>query len=426
LNTRSLEAIRKEWAAGWTVVLSGAIGYGTGGAMLSFLLGLFIMPMHKDLGLPVSAVTIFPIIMLVWGLCSPFAGLLIDRIGSRRAAILGSIGLAICTASLWKLPISQFNLYAIAVIIGLFNPLTSVASYAKGVGGWFRHSIGTAFGLVMNGGSFVAIFAVPAIAKTIEIYGWRAGFLGIAIIIFCVGLPIITALFFEYSSNENSIGRHQTDEHRRTPLSGMAYQETLRSPRFWAFGLTFLIATISVGGFMAHLQPLLADKGFGLSEAIALGLVYVISVSAGRMAGGVLLDTCWDCAVACVLLVLAGVGGLALAGLGPNASMIVVTLAVAALGLGQGAEADFVAYFMLRRFGMLSFSANVATMTTATSFGSAIGGWLYAHLFDISGNYVIASYVGGIMYMLSGIMTLFIGICENLTVRRRDIYSGPR
>ena len=86
---------REEWRRGWPVLLAAAIGYGTGGAMLILLGGLFIKPMRDALGWSTAAVTLMPIVTLVWARCNPSAGAVIDRFGSRAIGYLGMIGLSL-------------------------------------------------------------------------------------------------------------------------------------------------------------------------------------------------------------------------------------------------------------------------------------------------------------------------------------------
>ena len=87
------------------------------------------------------------------------------------------IVIAVCTALIGVLPVNQALLYVLVVMIGLFAPVTNVASYTRGIASWFRQSVGTAFGLALNGSSVIALFAIPATAAAIGTYGWRAEFL---------------------------------------------------------------------------------------------------------------------------------------------------------------------------------------------------------------------------------------------------------
>ena len=97
--------------------------------------------------------------------------------------------------------------------------------------------------------------------------------------------------------------------------------------------------------------------------------------------------------------------------------MIFLIGAVLLIGMDQGAEADFVAYFALQRFGMRSFATIVGTIAMASSLGLAIGGWSFAHLFDTRGDYFIACIIGGGAYIVAGLLMLMTGIIEKTKAR---------
>lgn len=399
-------AVVTEWRRGWPVVLAAACGYGAGGSMIMMTAGLFIKPMREALGWSTAAVTIAPIISLVWAFSSPFAGAAVDKFGSRRIALGGGIGLAACAGALAILPITPWILYTIAVILGILGPFANVAPYARGIASWFRYSFGSALGIALNGVSVVALVSVPVVSAAIYHYGWRAGYGAVAALIMVIGLPIVFALFRERDARDGEpIGGDE-------PISGHTFQQAVRDVRFWAFLGVFAFGSLPLGGFMGHLQPLLADQGFGITEATGLVMLYAVSVSIGRIAGGILLDRFWDCAVAAILLFFAGCGGLALGHLQVDAPYMLVGTAVFLVGMGQGAEADFIAYFGRRTFGLRAYSTILGTQAMASSLGMAAGAFLFAKLFDLHGDYLIACYVGGASFLLAGAIVLSVGLGE--------------
>lgn len=294
-----------EWRNGWPVVLSGAIGYGTGGAMILLLASLFIKPMRDALGWSTSAVTIAPIITLVWALCYPMAGAAIDRFGGRRVAIFGSVGLAGCALLLATVPISRVSFYGTAVLIGLFCSLTAVPTYTRGIASWFRSGVGLAFGVALSGSALVAIGATPLTGTTIDAFGWRAGYLTLAGIILLIGLP---AILLGYRERPGTV--HSGDA--EAPAAGRRMGEAVRDARFWCYFAAFGIACIPLGGFVGHLQPLLASKGFPLAQALSLGVLYALAMSFGKIAGGLLLDRLWPFGVAAAITTVAAAGPSAL------------------------------------------------------------------------------------------------------------------
>jgi predicted MFS family arabinose efflux permease len=401
-----------EWRRGWPVVAAATFGYGTGGAMFMMTAGLFIKPMRDALGWSTAAVTIAPIISLVWAFSSPFAGAVVDKFGSRPVALVAAIALMLCAIALATAPITSVTFYSIAVLIGIIGPMTNIASYARGIATWFRYSFGTALGVTLNGVSLVALISVPAVSAAIFNYGWRAGYVALAGIILVLGVPIVFALFRERPQEDT--GQGEVSE----PLSGYTLAEAMRDARFWAFVAAFGIGSIPLGGFLGHLQPLLASQGFGIAEATGLGVLYAVSVSIGRITGGVLLDRFWDCAVAGIMFALAGLGGLALGHLTIETTYLIVGAIVFLIGMGQGAEADFIAYFGRRTFGLRAYSTLLGTLAMASSLGMAAGGFSFAKLFDLQGNYLLACYLGGASFLLAGFIIFAVGLGEKMKVWR--------
>lgn len=401
-----------EWRKGWPVIVAAGMGYGTGGSMILLLAGLFIKPMRDTLGWSTTAVTISPLITLTWALCYPLTGAAIDRLGSRNVAIAGILGLIICTLLIAILPISQISLFGMAALIGVFASMSAVPTYSRGIATWFKRDLGLALGVALSGSALVAIFATPLTGNMIAVFGWRTGFLTIAGIMLTVGLPLIVYLYRE------SVTTSPSSAANVIPLSGAALGEALRDARFWFYLLSFTSACVALGGTLAHLQPLLAEKGVPLNEAISLGVVYALAMTFGKVVGGILLDRFWPFAVAAVITILAASGAAGLAVMDSYSSHLLVAIMTASIGLAQGAEADFVAFFILRSFGMRAFSAIVGFVAMVVTLGLTVGAWLFGALFDIFGNYEAASIIGAGFLATAGLLILTAGFCERQIAKR--------
>ncbi|MCE7795642.1 MFS transporter [Sphingobium sufflavum] len=411
-----------EWRRGWPVVLAAGIGYGTGGAMILLMAGLFIKPMRDALGWSTSAVAIAPIVSLVWALCYPFSGWAIDRIGSRRAGIAGALGLAVCFAALGLLPISQTMLFTMAALLGVFASLTAVPTYTRAVASWFRRGVGLAFGITLSGSALVTIFATPFTGTMIAQHGWRAGFLTMAGITLLIGLPVIL-LFYRERTQDGAAGATAagvTAAPVAAPISGATIGEALRDARFWLYFFAFAIACVPLGGFVGHLQPMLADKGFPLATALSLGVMYALSISFGKVVVGILLDRLWSFGVAAGVTMLAGLGAVGLASAGAGTPLPLIAAMLFVIGTGQGAEGDFVAYFALRSFGMRAFATIVGLLGMMSTVGLAIGAFLFSQIFDRTGSYVLACGIGAGCLLLSGVMLVATGVAD----RRRGAVRG--
>lgn len=371
----------------WLVVAAAAVGYGTGGALMMNVLGLFILPMRDALGWSISAVTIAPIVSLVWALASPIAGGVIDRVGSRTAAIWGMVVLAGCLAAMSVLPPHPGLLYGAAVAIGLCCAFTAVPTYTRAVATWFRGNVGLAFGLTLSGSSLVAIAALPLTGAAIVHGGWQAGLLALAGLIIALGLTVV-ALGLRECPAAPADGPGTPAERP----SGLGI--VVREVRFWLYAGVFALACVAVGGFVGHLQPILRLQGFTLTTAVSFGVLYSVAISIGRIGGGALLDRLPPYLVAAVMLSLAALGAAVLPSVDPAGGVVLAALLVLLLGLGHGAEADFLAFFGLRTFGLAAFSAIVGIYSMVSSLAVSLGIFIFGLIADGAGSYRPACYLG--------------------------------
>lgn len=394
-KTSTSDAAGAEWRNGARPLIASTVGYGCGVGMFTYVSGLFILPMQAESGLSASAVTISAITSMVVGLGSPFAGMMVDRWGSRKVAITGLTLFGACLLLLAAIPLDVRYLYAVAVMMGAAGALCSTTPFARCVAGWFRVRVGSALGLTMNGTPLVAFCVSPIISFVIYSYGWRAGFLTLAGIVFLFALPIVA-----WNMREAPIRTSRTTQGYFQGLSG-----SLRTPAFWLLSLSIGLASLAIGGFLAHLAPLLTSKGLPLSFVTGLVMLYAISIIIGRLGGGFLIDRFWDGGVAFVLLALSAVGAAFLAGLGGTAA-IVIAIGILLVGMGQGVEADMIAYFAQKIFGMERYSAILGLWTLVSSVLIAIGGMTFARIYDITGSYISAIWLGAVCFLLAGIIML--------------------
>ncbi|QIB66900.1 MFS transporter [Kineobactrum salinum] len=78
------------------------------------------------------------------------------------------------------------------------------------------------------------------------------------------------------------------------------------------------------------------------------------------------------------------------------------------IGLGQGAEADFVAFFCLKLFGLRSYSTLVGFNMMAVGFGLALGAIGFAAIVDQFGDYTLAMKLASVFFVIGGIIILVI------------------
>lgn len=400
-----------EWRRGWRTLAGSSVGTALSYGLFLMTAGLFIIPMQKEFGWSRSEVSIGPIVGLLAAMLAPLGGVVIDRFGPRRVAIAGLVALGLIHVLLAVMPPSKVYLYSVVAVLAVVATVTSAVIYCAGVVRWFQKNAGLAIGITMSGLSLTAAAALPALAWVIGNLGWREGYLALSALALFVGVPFVVAWFRE-APPAAPAGQGAATAASRGPSAadGMDMREAIRDKRFWLCVACFGGAALPIGGFMSQLQPLLIGNGFDTTSAAAAGSVFALSIGFGRLAGGALLDRLHAPTVAAVLLAVPAFGALLLVNGSTETVWIIAAIAVFLLGLGQGAEADFIAFFTLRIFGMRSYATIYATIGASVGAGMALGGIGFAALHDIAGTYDIAVYVSAAIYLLAAMLALAIRV----------------
>lgn len=391
---RARNAGRVEWREGRSVLTAATIGYGTGSGMFFMTASLFIEPMRNALGWSTIALTIGPAAGLVVALGQPLAGRLTQRFGGRAVAISGALLLAMAFLAMAFTPENQAIYLCMGLLIGLIGPLTTTVPYSRCIATFFSRNLGFALGIALSGSSLVSLVTIPLVNQMIAAFGWRAGYLTLAGVTGLIGLPLLYLMLRERPVVQSKL-------QVSVPVHGAG--TLLRNRIFWLLLIALLLAAMPLGGFVMHIVPILLDRGASETLATTLGVVYAMSISIGRIAGGAMLDRFHDGAVAFILLASSALGALILGQFPASLPVAILFIAVLLVGLGQGAEADFIGYFGLRFFGHAIYPTVVGYYSVAVGIGFAGGGFVFAVLRDWSGNYSLACHLAAICFVVGGI-----------------------
>jgi len=208
-----------------------------------------------------------------------FAGLIVDKIGVRRA-----YGAAV---ALWSL---AGMAHAAAVSVGQFVMARAALALTESVGGpatvkasaqylpLRERSIGLGIiSMAPNIGAVLAPLVVPLLAVT---WGWKSAF------IITGGLGFVWVVFWIRSTKALAVNNQDDPVNRSEPI---AWRELLTDTRTWAITFTKALADM-VFWFMLFWIPDLFGKVFGLGQAQIAGpiaLAYTMA-ALGALAAGIL------------------------------------------------------------------------------------------------------------------------------------------
>lgn len=391
----------------WWVVFGSTVGLIVGnGPIVFFTFGLFLGPVTREFGW--DRATFSTSLLVGHGLAAaayPLLGRAIDRYGIRRVSLTSIVLFALSLSALSLTPSSPAVFIAMAGLVGLLSAGQAPLPYAKAVTSWFDERRGLALGIAMTGIGIGATLVPQYARAVISAYGWRAGYVALAALMFVVAFPVVTIFIREPDS------RARTRIYGESALPGLTLRESAQSADFWFLAIPVFLVVTSINGIIGHLVPLLTDRGFAIREATTTLSAVGLSTIAGRLVSGYLLDRFFApyVAAALFLLPLAGVGILAAGVGGPG-----LILAATALGFGLGAEVDVIGFLVSRYFGLRSFGEIYGCMFAIFTVGTGLGPLLMGLSFDRTRSYTFALGVFGISL-----------VCASALVSRLGQYRFP-
>ena len=379
---------------GWVIVTTSVLGITVSfGSLVIFTFGVFLKPLSGQFGWSRAEVSLaFTLTALMVAVFSPFIGRTVDRLGARKVLLpcVAVYGAAFCCLALVK---TLAGLYAIYILLGVVGNGTTQLCYARVISAWFDRRRGLALATMMAGVGAGAIGIPPLATWLIEAFGWREAYLLLGASVFVLGM-IPAALWLR----ETPPYPERAHPKKSRAKVGMRGAEAARTPVFWLLLTGFFLFSVSVNGSVAHLIPILTDRGIASATAALAASILGVLTLGGRLLTGVLLDRFFGSRVAGIFFAIAAVG---VAILSQAHEISTAFLGAALIGLGMGAEADVMPYLISRYFGLASFSEIYGYAFTAYALAGALGPLLMGWGFDRFHSYSSAL-LGLVAAMLTG------------------------
>jgi MFS family permease len=384
-----------EWRRGGKVVLGAHLAMATGSSLSFYTSSLFVVPLASQFGWSRSEIAAGAAVGVLGSFAAPLIGGAADRYGAKPVALLFAVLTAIMVIALSQLSGSHAQYMLISGLFGVVAPGCSGLVYSRAVSGWFVRSRGRALGVMAAGASTGALIFSPMIAWSIAQHGFSGGYLALAAILVCLGIPAITWGLEDRKGGESNVVL--ASEADRAPLEGVkeALWDILRSRSFIALALTVLALNAPSAGVLTQLDPLLAQNNVA-APALLIAL-FAVAVLVGRVGIGWLFDS-FDARLVAALFTLAGVLGCIL--LTTGMPLAAVVLAVALVGFLQGMETDIIGYFVARHFDRSQFGMVFGLLFTISMIGMGVGVVGFGKLYDATRSYDQA------LHMAAGFLTV--------------------
>ncbi len=377
-----------------------------------YTFSLFLVALVHEFGWSRAAVAgAFSVFVLMHAICSPVAGRLVDRFGSRAlvhggALVLGA-ALVGCSqiSALWQL----YACFGVLAAVGV-TAMGWVSGVAL-VGRWFSRRLGLALGIIGGGIGLGTFVGAPPIQYLIDGYGWRTAYLALAVVVAVVPQPL--ALLLRARPEELGLRRDGAPaatspegadrraesaaaHDRRVVDAAWVRQEwnvarAVRTRRFQLLFLTFGLTTFATQQTHAHQAAYLVGSGYDpMLAAMVVGTVGLLSILS-RIVIGLASDALGRerlfslgmvAGVASMLLMLSFAGG--------QSAPALLFLYAALFATGYSTAPTLTPAITADLFAGRHYGAIYGVLMLCNGLGGALGAWTGGYIYDHTGSYQLA------------------------------------
>jgi MFS family permease len=361
----------------------------------------FIVPISEDFGWSRTLTTMgLTLILLMQAASSIPIGYLVDRIGSRRLALVGMISSPLGFALLGTATGSESNWLLLWLIMGTVTMPVQSTIWTAAISTAFTKSRGMALGVAMCGTSLAAALFPWLGAILIQNFGWQKAMLYQALIWIALTYPFIFVFFRTARDKE-----HAADREVRTALeTGMTLKQGLRSSVFWRMLVVGASYTFVLPTMIINFIPIQTDGGVDPIQAASIAAVIGLASLAGRLTTGFLVDRINAVRVGAVAFLMPALGCVVLVvyGITPETALFTGIM----LGLAQGAELDVFGYLTSRYFGLRYFGSLFGCILLSLTLGAGLGHVGASMIFDTTGDYSAFMWLTAIVSVLCSLCFL--------------------
>ena len=267
----SLPLLYGHWSTAIACMATQGLGMGVFG-----IYGLFVLPLHRELGIDVASLNLgLALMMVLMGVMGPALGPILDKTSIKRIMMLGAVWamLGFCLLSTAFNALTLILYYSFTVIgLGLYGPMTGNTLLVKS----YTADRARALAIAALGVSIASMLLPPLVAYLLELYDWHVAMVVVGLI---SGICVFSALWLAVPDVPPHAG--QTEEHEAPIDTSTAF---LRRASFWIIGLVFAIifsaAVLTTTSYIPHLQTLgysVMDASLLLASGGAAGMVGKLS-----------------------------------------------------------------------------------------------------------------------------------------------------
>ncbi|HEX2131172.1 MAG TPA: MFS transporter [Actinophytocola sp.] len=288
---------RVHWA--WWVAIAAFVTL-IGAAGFRAVPSVLIDPLHEEFGWSRATISAAVSINLVlFGLISPFAAALMDRLGMRRVVagalvlVAAGSGLTVFMTASWQL------LLCWGVLVGVGTGSMSMAFVATVTSRWFVRHRGLVSGVLTAAGATGQLVFLPLVATLATDHGWRTPALVVAACALAV-VPLVLTLLRDHPSEVGTTAYGAAHDQVAAPVTVTGssaaravgvLRDAARTRTFWLLAGGFAICGASTNGLVGtHFVSAAHDHGMPHTTAASLLALIGLFDVAGTILSGWLTD----------------------------------------------------------------------------------------------------------------------------------------
>jgi MFS family permease len=329
------------------------------------------------------------------GVCLPWVGGLIDRIGGRKTLISG--GLVLCAGLLFASTISAlWHFYFwIGIVSAVGIALIGMVPHVAIISREFPQRRGTALGIAWAGGGLGIVLLVPVTQLMIDKWGWSTAYVALAAITVLLIIPPVQ-VFLPASRAKNPAATPSqkiSKDHTAPVETDWTVKRALTNSAFWLLFIARTLASMGNQVIVTHQIAHAIDVGYAKVFAASIfGLMGVISIG-GRLLFGYLADVMNRQMVFALVQIISALGIFALLAMDDASTPWLLYVYAICYGLGQGSRALVLSAISADIFHGKHFGAIFGYFTFSIGLGGAVGAWLGGFLFDVTQSYALPFWV---------------------------------
>jgi MFS family permease len=348
--------------------------------------GLFLVPISLAFAWPRERVSgVLSLFALMTALSYPIVGRLADRFGPRRPILAGSLGYGACVVALGFVTPNVYVFYGLFALMGVFGSMPSTMMFNRVISGWFDRARGSMLGLTAGLGNGAGATLAPIIALILmSRFGWRGGYIGLGAMVLLFGFPSLVLLL-----KEPPVAKWDRDS-PGVALEGLTLPQAAGTQVFWMTLIAIGLGAGCLTAVLAHVVPILTDRHVPAAQATLVVSVFAMVTAGWQIVVGWLLDRTGSPKMVAPFYLVAVLGLLTLE---HGASLPILVLGGAMMGIGMGAEFGALPYFISRYFGLRRFGMIAGAMYSAVIVAQGITPYLMDVDFDRHRSYLLSEHV---------------------------------